>query len=269
MGDRILLVGCGNMGAAMLGGWLEQGLAAAEIAVVEPAAPAADSASKNGVRVVSGPADLDAAFVPDVVVVAVKPQEMAAVIPAYHDFAATAVFLSVAAGTPIRFFEAELGEAAAIVRTMPNTPALVRRSMTVACANGRVAATQREACTTLLTAVGEVAWVDDEALMDPVTGVSGSGPAYIFLLIECLAAAGVDAGLPAALADRLALATVAGAGELARTASEPPGTLRERVTSPGGTTQAALEVLMAEDGLKPLMSRAVAAATRRSRELAG
>ena len=268
MPSRVLLVGCGNMGAAMLGGWIEQGVASRDIAVVEPAPANAALASARGVAVVAQPTALDRAFEPDVVVFAVKPQEIAAIVPAYRDTAA-AVFLSVAAGTPIGFFEGALGAATAVVRTMPNTPALVRRGMTVACANAHVSATQRDACTTLLAAIGEVAWVEDEGLMDAVTGVSGSGPAYVFLMVECLAAAGIDAGLPAELSRQLALATVAGAGELARTAPEPPAVLRDRVTSPGGTTQAALQVLMAADGLKPLLSRAVAAATERSRELAG
>ena len=151
---------------------------------------------------------------------------------------------------------------------MPNTPAAVGRGMTVLCANGPVSGSQREACGALLAAVGETAWVEDEAMLDPVTAVSGGGPAYVFLLIECLAKAGVDAGLPADLAMRLARVTVAGAGELVHQAEEPAATLRQNVTSPGGTTLEALNVLMAPDGLQPLMTRAIAEATRRSRELA-
>ncbi|MEE8247282.1 MAG: pyrroline-5-carboxylate reductase dimerization domain-containing protein, partial [Alphaproteobacteria bacterium] len=148
------------------------------------------------------------------------------------------------------------------------TPAAVGRGITVLCANANVGDAQRAMCGELMAAVGQVAWVDDEGLMDAVTGVSGSGPAYVFLLIECLAQAGIDAGLPADLAGLLARATVAGAGELARLSEESAAVLRQNVTSPGGTTQAALEVLMADDGLAPLMARAVDAATRRSRELA-
>jgi pyrroline-5-carboxylate reductase len=154
------------------------------------------------------------------------------------------------------------------VRAMPNTPAAIGRGIAVACANPRVAATQRALCTKLLGAVGEVAWVEDEALLDPVTAVSGSGPAYVFLLIECLAAAGVAAGLPGDLAMSLARATVSGSGELARLSSEDAAQLRRNVTSPGGTTEAALKILMAEDGMAGLMQRAIAAATARSRELA-
>jgi pyrroline-5-carboxylate reductase len=152
---------------------------------------------------------------------------------------------------------------------MPNTPAAVGRGITVACANPNVTATQREQCDELLAAVGEVAWVEEEGLLDAVTAVSGGGPAYVFLLIECLAGAGTAAGLPADLAMRLARATVSGSGELARLSSEPAAVLRQNVTSPGGTTLEALKILMAPDGLQPLFTKAIAAATRRSRELAG
>ena len=152
---------------------------------------------------------------------------------------------------------------------MPNTPAAIGRGITAACANSAVSEGQRALCQTLLEAVGEVVWVEDEALLDPVTAVSGSGPAYVFLLIECLTRAGEAQGLPAATAARLAQATVAGAGELARLSEDGADVLRRNVTSPGGTTQAALEVLMSDQGLAPLMERAVDAATRRSRELAG
>jgi pyrroline-5-carboxylate reductase len=151
---------------------------------------------------------------------------------------------------------------------MPNTPAAIGRGISVATASATVDDRQRALCDRLLAAVGEVGWVEDEALIDAVTAVSGSGPAYVFLLIECLAKAGVAAGLSEALALQLARETVAGAGELARLSADPPETLRENVTSPNGTTRAALDVLMAPDGLEPLMIRAVAAATRRSRELA-
>ena len=178
------------------------------------------------------------------------------------------VFLSIAAGKTIGFFEGHLGREAAIVRAMPNTPAAIGRGISVLCANARASQAQRETCGALMQAAGEVAWVEEEALLDPVTAVSGSGPAYVFLLVEALAAAGVSAGLPEDLAMRLAGETVSGAGELLRRSGESAATLRHNVTSPGGTTQAALEVLMAEDGLQALMTRAVAAATRRSEELA-
>ncbi len=265
----LLLVGCGKMGGAMLSGWLDSGMAEAGVFVVEPAG-AADFANRPGVTVVAGaealPADLD----PQVVVFAVKPQQMdEAAAPMARFAGPSTVFLSIAAGTTIAWFAGRLGEGAAIVRAMPNTPAAIGQAISVACPNPAVSPAQREMCRVLLESIGEALVVDDEALIDPVTAVSGSGPAYVFLLIECLAGAGVEAGLPRELAERLALATVAGAGQLARTGGDPPAQLRKNVTSPGGTTEAALEVLMAKDGLQPLMTRAVEAATRRSRELAG
>lgn len=266
----ILLVGCGKMGGALLAGWLDHGVASALITVVEPAAEAAAAArERHGVRAVLDAAELDHRFSPGVVVVAVKPQVMDAVVPAYrHLVAPGTVFLSIAAGKSIGSFTRHLGGEAAIVRAMPNIPAAVGRGITVLCANPRVTADQRDACGSLLAAVGEVVWIDDEALIDAVTAVSGSGPAYVFFLIECLAQAGADAGLPPELATQLARATVCGAGELAVQSSEPASALRHSVTSPGGTTEAALDVLMADEGLPPLMRRAVAAAAKRSRELA-
>ncbi len=265
----LVLVGCGRMGGAMLRGWLDRGLPRAEALIVEPDPERAAAARELGVEVVAAPDGIAARFAPRVVVVAVKPQAMATVLPAYARFAAPeTVFLSIAAGTTIAAFESHLGPAA-IVRAMPNTPAAIGRGMLVGCANARVTRAQRGLCEALMAAVGEVAWIEDEDLMDAVTAVSGSGPAYVFLLIECLARAGVAAGLPAALANRLALVTVSGAGELARVSGEPAERLRENVTSPGGTTAAALAVLMADGGLADLMTEAVAAATRRGRELAG
>jgi pyrroline-5-carboxylate reductase len=262
---KILLIGCGKMGGALLAGWLDRGVKPADIRVVEPA-PVAE----KRVAVVKTADAVPHEFKPDVVVFAVKPQGMDAIVPAYRRFAeAGAVTLSIAAGKTIASFVKHLGERAAIVRSMPNTPAAVRRGITVACASASVSSAQRATCQSLLEAVGEVAWVENEALLDPVTAVSGSGPAYVFLLIECLEKAGVEAGLPAPLAAKLARAAVTGSGELARLSEESAAKLRENVTSPGGTTAAALEILMGKDGLAALMTRAVAAATRRSRELAG
>jgi len=237
---------------------------------VEPFAAGFESFARSGVRLVSGPEDLPADIRPALVLFAIKPQVMDAALPDYARFNAPgAVFLSIAAGKSIGFFEAALGADAAVVRAMPNTPAAVGRGMTVLTANRKVSKSQRDVCGGLLAAVGETAWVEDEGLLDAVTAVSGGGPAYVFLLIECLAEAGVAAGLPADLAMQIARATVAGAGELVHQASEPASKLRENVTSPGGTTLEALKVLMAENGLQPLMTRAIAAATKRSRELAG
>jgi pyrroline-5-carboxylate reductase len=222
------------------------------------------------VSVVADPSRLPAGLPADAIVFAVKPQGLDAIAPAYASFARRgAVVLSIAAGKTVSGLARHLGPGAAIVRSMPNTPAAVRRGITVACANETVTSEQRAVCQHLLEAVGEVQWVEDEGLLDPVTAVSGSGPAYVFLLIECLAEAGLKAGLPRTLADRLARATVIGSAELARQSPDSPATLRENVTSPGGTTAAALGVLMGRQGLKGLMVRAVAAATRRSRELAG
>jgi pyrroline-5-carboxylate reductase len=269
MTQTLILVGCGKMGGALLAGWLARGTTPESVAVVEPMGTA-EIARRFGVVAVPTADALPPGVAPEVVVFAVKPQGMEKVVPDYRRFATPAtVFLSIAAGRPIRFFEGALGAGAAIVRSMPNTPAAVGRGITVGCPNAAVTAAQRARCQALLEAVGEVAWVDDEALLDAVAAVSGSGPAYVFLLIECLAQAGVAAGLDPALAARLARATVTGSGELARLSDEPAAKLRENVTSPGGTTAAALAVLMADDGLQALMTRAIAAATRRSRELAG
>ena len=268
----VLLVGCGKMGSALLSGWLEAGRTGpqAPAVVVEPAASARAFEGRPGVTVVREAAAIPPGFAPGVVVFAVKPQGMETVVPAYRRFVAPAtVFLSIAAGRTLGFFVTHLGGDAAAVRSMPNTPAAIGRGITVACANANVTPPQRAACEALLTAVGEVAWVAEEALLDPVTAVSGSGPAYVFLLVEALAEAGVAAGLPADLAMRLARATVAGSGELLQRSPEAAEQLRRNVTSPNGTTAAALEVLMKDDGLARLMKAAVAAATRRSRELAG
>jgi len=265
----LLLVGCGKMGGAMLSGWLESGIAAAGVTVVEPLG-APDFAGRADIAVVADAAALADDFDPQVVVFAVKPQQMDAVTPHYARFAAPGtVFLSIAAGTTIGYFESRLGGAAAIVRAMPNTPAAIGQGITVLCPNANTSDAQAALCRALMQAVGEAVMVEDEALIDPVTALSGGGPAYVFLLIECLAEAGVQSGLPAELSARLALATVAGSGQLALTSDEPPAQLRKNVTSPGGTTLEALNVLMADDGLQPLLTRAIAAATNRSRELAG
>ena len=263
----LLLVGCGKMGGALLRGWLERG-AARHVVVVEPG-PGADAfATERLVARHKRPEEIPPEFTPDVVIFAVKPQGMDGAVNPYKRLVGRSLFLSIAAGKTLRYFARLLDDDAAVVRAMPNTPAAVGRGITVATANPRVTPTQRRLADMLLSAVGEVGWVEDEALIDAVTAVSGSGPAYVFLLIECLAKAGVAAGLPPELATRLARATVAGSGELARLSHEPASKLREAVTSPGGTTRAALDVLMATDGLEPLMIKAVAAAARRSRELA-
>jgi pyrroline-5-carboxylate reductase len=268
--SSILLLGSGKMGGALLRGWLAHGVAAGDVVVVEPATEAAAGVAALGVRVVRAVAELPVGFLPAVAVLAVKPQILGeAVRPLLPLMGPGAVVLSIAAGKTMADLAALLGPDTPVVRAMPNLPASVGRGMQVAVANANVVAAMRRRCETLLGAVGDVAWIEDESLMDAVTAVSGSGPAYVFLLIECLAEAGVAAGLPIALATQLARATVTGAGELAFQARKPAADLRREVTSPGGTTEAALRVLMADDGLKPLMCRAVQAAAARSRELAG
>ncbi|TWA60752.1 pyrroline-5-carboxylate reductase [Azospirillum brasilense] len=267
-GCSLLLAGCGKMGGAMLDGWLAAGIVSS-VAVVEPSGLPESLRGNPAVVLASGPDVLPAGFAPDVVVLAVKPQVMDSVLPAYRALVRPGtVFLSVAAGKTIASFEAALGEGAAIVRSMPNTPAAIGRGMTVAVGTPVVTEAQKTLCDSLLRAVGDVAWVEDESLLDPVTAVSGSGPAYVFLMVEAMAKAGEAAGLPAELAMRLARATVAGAGELLHQSPTAAADLRKAVTSPNGTTQAALDVLMAGDGMQPLFDRAVAAAANRSRELA-
>lgn len=257
----LVLLGCGKMGSAMLAGWLEAGLPAQAVYVVDPAP--SPWLQAQGVQL---NATLPEA--PAVVVVAVKPQIMTQALPQAASFGGGgSVFLSVAAGTSIASFEAILGAGTPIVRAMPNTPAAIGQGITAIVANapGQGALDLAEG---LLRAVGQVVRLEAEAQMDAVTGVSGSGPAYVFHLIETLAAGGVAQGLPAPLAMALAKATVAGAGALAQSAEESPAELRVNVTSPNGTTQAALDVLMSEDdGFPALLSRAVKAATDRSKEL--
>ncbi len=267
----LLLAGCGKMGGALLEGWLERGVQPQDVTIVDPNTEITDRLSRDhGVVIASTPGEVAGDAAPDVVMLAVKPQAMDEVLPHYARFAAKdVVFLSIAAGKTIGYFEQYLGSGSAIIRAMPNTPAAVRRGITVACANKKVSESQRRSCDELLQAVGSVEWVTDEGLIDAVTALSGGGPAYVCLLVECLAQAGVDVGLPAKLAMRLARETVAGSGELLYRSTEPAETLRKNVTSPGGTTAEALRILMAEDGWQPLVTAAIAAATARSRELAG
>lgn len=267
-GATLLLAGCGKMGGAMLDGWLASGVAS-RVVVIDLAGVPPSLQGDSRVSAAAGPDALPAGFLPDVVVLAVKPQVMDGALPAYRALVRPGtVFLSIAAGKTIAYFQRVLGEQAAVVRSMPNTPAAIGRGMTVAVASPAVAQEQMALCDRLLHAVGDVAWVEDEALLDPVTAVSGSGPAYVFLLVEALAKAGEAAGLAPDLAMRLARATVCGAGELLHRSPAPAAELRKAVTSPNGTTQAALDVLMGPQGLQPVMDAAVAAATRRSRELA-
>lgn len=257
-----LVAGAGKMGGAMLRRWLDLGLDPAGLTIADPNAAAADW---PGIRVVPSLAEAPAR--PATVLLAVKPQTMPAVLPALKALAGPeTLVLSIAAGIRIKTLQAALG-ALAIVRVMPNTPAMVGRGMSVAVGNEHVDAAGRRRVTALLDAVGTSAWLENEDDIDAVTAVSGSGPAYVFHLVEALAAAARAAGLSPELAALLARQTVTGAGELLHTSPDSPETLRVNVTSPGGTTAAALARLMADDGLTPLMTRAVAAAKARAVEL--
>jgi len=264
---RLLLVGAGKMGCALLEGWLRLGLDANNVAVLEPLPSRQISAfAQRGLRL--NP-DLHGLGTIDAIVLAIKPQVAAeAIAPLAPLVDAAALVVSIMAGRTLQFLSTALNGACALVRAMPNTPAAIGRGITVAVPL-RAGAAQRELAQRLLSAAGAVEWIEDEALMDAVTAVSGSGPAYVFLLAEVLAQAGAAAGLPPALAQRLARETVAGSGELLHRSPLDAAALRENVTSPGGTTAAALDVLMGAGGLAPLMRHAVAAATARSRQLAG
>jgi pyrroline-5-carboxylate reductase len=267
--SSLVLVGAGKMGGAMLEGWLSVGLAPEALTVVEPQPSEAIAAlcSARGVRL-NPQGGTPAA--PAVAVLAIKPQMLEAASPHIADLVGPdTLVVSILAGKTIADLQARLPRARAIVRAMPNLPASIGRGATGAFANAATSAGQRATAQALLESVGTVEWVEDEGLIDAVTALSGSGPAYVFHMVECLARAGAAAGLPGDLAERLARATVAGSGALLAESPLSASTLRENVTSPGGTTAAALEVLMAADGLDPLMEKAVAAAKRRAQELAG
>jgi pyrroline-5-carboxylate reductase len=260
----LVLAGAGKMGGAMLSGWLAQGIEAKSVVVIEPH-PSDETRgfAARGVRLNPDAKDIRA----DVLVVAVKPQMFREAGPQLKALVGpSTLVVSIMAGTTIAGITEICG--GKVIRAMPNTPAAIGRGITVAVPAQGVTAKQRTVADALLRATGGVEWVEDEALMDAVTAVSGSGPAYVFLLAEELARAGVAAGLPEALATKLARETVAGSGELLHRSDLDSATLRQNVTSPGGTTAAALDVLMGLDGFHPLLSRAVAAATRRSKELA-
>ena len=260
--DGLVLLGCGKMGSALLAGWLAAGLPAGSVWVLEP--HPTDWLTGSGVQVNKG-----VPSAPAVALLAVKPQRMGAALPAVQALGnGTTLMVSIAAGTSIASFEAAFGDRTPIVRTMPNTPAMVGRGITGIVGNAHAGARGLDLAEALMAAVGEVVRLDNEAQIDAVTGLSGSGPAYVFHLIEAMAQAGQAQGLPADVAMKLARVTVCGAGELAYRSSDTAAQLRINVTSPGGTTAAALAHLMDEfTGLPPLMARAVAAATQRGKEL--
>lgn len=264
---RILVVGAGNMGGAMLSGWLDAGLDPARITVLDPNVGDAlrPILAKYPVRHVASVPEGERF---DTVFLAVKPQAMGETLPPLKAcLTQDALAISVAAGTTVSAIEDGLGERP-VVRAMPNTPALIGRGITGAFANSRVDEGGRTFAAELLSSTGPLEWVESEAEIDAVTGVSGSGPAYVFLLAECMAKAGEAAGLAPEVAARLAQHTIAGAAELMLQSDEPPSRLRERVTSPNGTTAAALKILQGPEGLEPLMRRAILAARDRADELA-
>ncbi len=270
LNGSLVLVGAGKMGGAMLAGWLSRGLDPKQVLVLDPGPPPEVAALLEEHRIQRETSAEAIRQAPAVIVMAVKPQMMDDVLPPIARRAGPGTLLiSIAAGRTIASFEKHLPEGTAVVRTMPNTPAAIGRGITVCVGNAATNLQQRSTCEALLSAVGEVGWVEDEGLIDAVTAVSGSGPAYVFLLAECMTRAGVEAGLDAELSSRLAAATIAGSGELMRQSGIDPSTLRKNVTSPGGTTAAALSVLMAEDGLQALMTKAILAARDRGRDLAG
>lgn len=268
LNGTLVLVGCGKMGGAMLEGWLKAGADPARIVALDPkAAPeVVEFLGKHKVRLNTPIADIQNA---EAVVIAVKPQMMSealAQLAPLQKF--KPLILSIAAGKTIATFEAAFGKDASVVRTMPNTPAAIGRGITAMVGNGHVSPAQMQLAEALLSSTGEVVKVDNEEAIDFVTAVSGSGPAYVFLLAETMAAAGEKLGLSKEIATQLARATVSGAGELMRQSGTDAAILRQNVTSPNGTTYAALQVLMADDGMKPLLEKAVAAAAARSKELA-
>ena len=268
LNGTLVLAGCGKMGGAMLEGWLKAGADPKQIIAIDPKPPieVLDVLVQHRIR--HNP-DLSAVKDAEVIVVAVKPQVMDDVLPNLVALkSSNPLILSVAAGKTIATFAKHFGNDAAIIRTIPNTPAAIGRGITAIYANANVSELQKNLANTLLSSTGEVVTVENESMIDLVTAVSGSGPAYVFYLTECLAAAAEKIGLPPALAMQLARATVAGSGELMRQTGIDAATLRHNVTSPNGTTYAALQVLMADDGMKPLFEKAIKAAADRSKELA-
>jgi len=266
----ILLVGAGKMGGALLAAWTHKYADAYHVTVLEKDEGQAKTASASGARVVSSFSDAGA---PDCIVLAVKPQSMEEILTSLrprlnkHSPESQPLFLSIAAGKTLAYFKKHLGDAP-VVRAMPNTPALVRKGITALCASASVTEVHKRLAATLLEAAGEVVWLEDESLMDAVTAVSGSGPAYVFLFLDALVAAGVKQGLPEPMARKLAMQTLRGSVKLAMKSEESLEQLRKNVTSPGGTTEAALKVLMKEDRFQSLIDDAVKAAVKRAKELA-
>ena len=260
----LLLAGCGKMGSALLHGWHKKGLRFTDLTVVEPGDVSSIPPTATWVRSLT---EADPSYPPLIIVLAVKPQVMA---PALAEYAARfpdALYVTIAAGKTLSFYTSLLGEKSQVVRVMPNTPALVSKGMSVAVANANVTALQKDSVTELFQAVGDVAWLEDESLMDAVTAISGSGPAYVFYFMEAFINAATEAGIPQELATQLVRKTVHGSLHLAEQNTESLDVLRRNVTSPGGTTEAALNALMGDQALQKILSTAVKNAVRRSREL--
>jgi pyrroline-5-carboxylate reductase len=267
--QSLVLIGAGKMGGAMLEGWLRIGMNPAGISLIDPN-PSDEMVALASEKGMALNPSADAIAPADVLVLATKPQMLDTAAPAVQAFIhPRTLLISILAGKTLGDLSARLPNANAVIRAMPNLPASVQRGATAAAPGPGVSGAQRAMADALLGSIGKVEWLESEDLIDAVTAVSGSGPAYVFHLVECLAAAGTAAGLPADIAERLARATVEGAGEMLFQSPLSPATLRQNVTSPGGTTAAALAVLMADDGLSPLMHKAVAAAKRRAGELSG
>jgi len=269
LNGKLVLIGAGKMGTAMLEGWLKAGVTGSQVVIFDPAPPPETQALIEKQGIAHNPAPDQVTGI-EVILLAIKPQMVDEVLPGLNALAREKpLVVSVVAGKTISALKGHFGADVPVIRTIPNTPSAVGRGITAMAPGNDVSDAQAGLATALLTAIGEVVTVDDEGLIDAATAISGSGPAYVFYMAECLAEAGKALGLPDDVAEKLARATVAGAGELMRVTGTDAGTLRQNVTSPKGTTYAALQVLMANDGLEPLMRKATAAAEKRSRELAG
>jgi len=269
LGGKLVLIGAGKMGTAMLEGWLKAGVTGNQVVIFDPAPPPETVALIENHSISHNPAPASVSGI-EVILLAIKPQMVDEVLPGLKALAREKpLVVSVVAGKTIAALKGHFGQDVPVIRTIPNTPSAVGRGITAMAPGDDVSAAQVELATALLTAIGEVVTVDDEGLIDAATAISGSGPAYIFYMTECLTEAGKALGLPDDVAVKLARATVAGAGELMRVTGTDAATLRQNVTSPKGTTYAALQVLMADDGMEPLLRKATAAAEKRSRELAG
>jgi pyrroline-5-carboxylate reductase len=266
--SAILMIGCGNMGYALLESWM-RACPETDFAIIEPQEAMRNRAASLGAQTYASAGELPADMSPDLSFLAIKPQMMEKVLPDYLGLIGRTTFVSIAAGTSMATLERLLSAEAAIIRTMPNTPAAVGFGMMVSFANPHVTPEAKDWADRLYTSCGETAWIDDDSLMDAVTAISGSGPAYVFHFIECMTQAAIDLGLDPELARVSALQTVLGAGKLASESEDSAGTLRRKVTSPGGTTAAALDVLQTTGALQRLVTDATTAARDRGRQLNG